>query len=48
LKGCSAYGETEEESLREVKITMNLWLETAKEDQRSFLEPFKKEISKYY
>jgi predicted RNase H-like HicB family nuclease len=31
LPGCSALGETEELALKEVKIAMLLWLETAKE-----------------
>ncbi|NPV62709.1 MAG: type II toxin-antitoxin system HicB family antitoxin [Methanotrichaceae archaeon] len=31
LPGCSAFGETEERALKEVKIAMQLWLMTAKE-----------------
>ena len=31
LPGCSAFGETEERALKEVKIAIQLWLETAKE-----------------
>ncbi len=31
LPGCSAFGKTAEDSLKEVKIAMQLWLETAKE-----------------
>jgi predicted RNase H-like HicB family nuclease len=30
LPGCSAFGETEEEALREIKVAIDLWLETAK------------------
>jgi len=30
LPGCSAFGETEEKALEEVKMAMELWLETAK------------------
>ena len=30
LAGCSAFGKTEEIALKEVKIAMQLWLETAK------------------
>ena len=30
LPGCSAFGENEEEALKEVKIAIDLWLETAK------------------
>ena len=29
LPGCSAFGETEEEALKEIKIAVDLWLETA-------------------
>jgi len=29
LPGCSAFGETEEETLKEVKIAKELWLEVA-------------------
>jgi predicted RNase H-like HicB family nuclease len=31
LPGGSAFGETQERALKEVKIAMQLWLETAKE-----------------
>jgi len=30
LKGCSAFGETPEEALREAETAMKLWIETAK------------------
>ena len=30
LAGCSAFGKTEEEALKEIKVAMELWLETAK------------------
>jgi predicted RNase H-like HicB family nuclease len=30
LRGCSAFGKTEESALEEVKVAMELWLETAK------------------
>ena len=30
LPGCSAFGETEEKALEEIKMAMELWLETAK------------------
>jgi predicted RNase H-like HicB family nuclease len=32
LPGCSAFGETEEEALKEIKIAMELWLETARKE----------------
>lgn len=39
LPGCSAFGETEEEALREVKAAMELWLETAKKEGRDIPLP---------
>ncbi|VVB84231.1 HicB_like antitoxin of bacterial toxin-antitoxin system [uncultured archaeon] len=44
LPGCSAFGETEEEALREIKIAIDLWLETAKKDGREIPKPTGKEI----
>ena len=32
LPGCSAFGETEENALEEIKVAMELWLETAKNE----------------
>lgn len=32
LPGCSAFGETPEEALREAGIAVELWLETARND----------------
>ena len=32
LPSCSAFGETEEMALREIKVAMDLWLETAKSE----------------
>jgi predicted RNase H-like HicB family nuclease len=42
LPGCSAFGETQERALREVKIAMQLWLETAKEIGREIPVPQKR------
>jgi len=42
LPGCSAFGKTEEEALKEVKIAMSLWLETAKEIGREIPVPQKR------
>jgi predicted RNase H-like HicB family nuclease len=39
LPGCSAFGETEEEALAEVKVAIGLWLETAREEGREIPEP---------
>ena len=44
LPGCSAYGETEEEALAEIKIAMSLWLETAKQESRPIPTPRGKEL----
>jgi predicted RNase H-like HicB family nuclease len=32
LKGCSAFGETPQDALRELEIAMELWLEVASRD----------------
>ncbi|WP_343241280.1 type II toxin-antitoxin system HicB family antitoxin, partial [Methanoculleus sp. UBA389] len=37
LPGCPAFGETEEEALSEVKVAIDLWLETAREHLREIL-----------
>ncbi|NOZ77535.1 MAG: type II toxin-antitoxin system HicB family antitoxin, partial [Euryarchaeota archaeon] len=39
LPGCSAFGETEEEALKEIKVAVALWLETAKKENRDIPEP---------
>jgi len=39
LPGCSACGETEDEALKEAKIAMELWLETAKKEGREIPSP---------
>lgn len=44
LPECSAFGETEEEALKEIKIAIDLWLETAKKDGRVIPEPSGKEF----
>jgi len=46
LPSCSAFGETEEEALREVKIAMELWVETAKKEGREIPRPSGKELLK--
>ena len=44
LPGCSAFGETEESALKEVKIAMQLWLETAKEMGKAIPLPQKRSL----
>lgn len=44
LPGCSAFGETEEETLKEAKVAMELWLETAKKEGRDVPEPLGKAL----
>lgn len=39
LAACSAFGETEEEALAEIKTAIELWIETAKADNRPIPEP---------
>lgn len=44
LPGCSAFGKTEEIALRELKIAIDLWLETAKKMGRAIPKPEGKEL----
>ncbi|MCK4491468.1 MAG: type II toxin-antitoxin system HicB family antitoxin [Candidatus Altiarchaeales archaeon] len=46
LPGCSAFGETEEDALKEVKVAMELWLDTAKNEGRRIPQPGGKELLK--
>ncbi len=48
LPGCSAFGETEEEALKEAKMAVALWLETAKKDGRQIPQASKKELLKSF
>ncbi|MDI6917977.1 MAG: type II toxin-antitoxin system HicB family antitoxin [Thermoplasmatales archaeon] len=48
LSGCSAFGETEEKALEEIKVAMGLWLETAKKERRKIPQPCKKELLKTF
>ncbi len=45
LKGCSAFGETPEEALREVETAMQLWIETAKKYGKPIPKPKNKKIN---
>jgi len=44
LPGCSAFGETPEEALKEVQIAIELWLEAAKKIGRKIPKPMGKEL----
>lgn len=44
LPGCSAFGKTEEDALKEIKIAIQLWLETAKEIGREIPIPQKRSL----
>jgi predicted RNase H-like HicB family nuclease len=46
LPGCSAFGETEEGALKEIKIAMELWMETAKRESRPIPQPLGEELLK--
>ena len=39
LPGCSAFGETDEEALKEIKIAEELWIKTAKKEGRPIPMP---------
>ncbi len=39
LPGCSAFGETAEEALAEIKVAISLWLEVAQQEQREIPKP---------
>jgi len=44
LPGCSAFGKTEEEALEEVRVAVDLWLETAEREGREIPQPRGKEL----
>jgi predicted RNase H-like HicB family nuclease len=44
LKGCSAFGETEEEAIKQVKVAQELWLTTAKKEYREIPEPSSEDL----
>jgi len=48
LPGCSAFGETEEEALKEIKLAIDLWLEVAKKEGREIPRPIEKELLKAF
>ena len=44
LPGCSAFGESEESALREIKLAMDLWLKSAKAEGREIPKPQGKDL----
>lgn len=46
--GCSAFGQTEEEALKEIKTAIDLWLEIAKKEGREIPRPVEKELLKAF
>jgi predicted RNase H-like HicB family nuclease len=44
LPGCSAFGETAEQALKEIEIAMDLWLEVARNDNANIPKPQGKEM----
>lgn len=46
LPGCSAFGETEEEALKEIKVAIELWIEAARKEGREIPKPMGKEVLK--
>jgi predicted RNase H-like HicB family nuclease len=44
LPGCSAFGETEDEAVKQVKIAQELWLKTAKKEGRKIPKPSSENI----
>ncbi len=46
LADCSAFGETEEMALKEVKTAMALWIETAEKEGREVPQPAGRDMLK--
>lgn len=44
LPGCSAFGETEEEAVKEVRTAIGLWIKTAKKEGRKIPKPSSEEL----
>ena len=44
LPGCSAFGETEEEAVKEVRTAIGLWIKTAKKASRKIPKPSSEEL----
>jgi len=46
LPGCSAFGETEEEALAEIKNAISLWIETVEKEGKGIPEPSNRSLLK--
>jgi len=44
LPGCSAFGETEENAIKQVKIAEELWLKTARKEKRKIPKPSSEDV----
>lgn len=44
LPGLCAFGETEEEALKEIKVAIEMWIEAAKKEGREIPKPMGKEL----
>lgn len=45
LKGCSAFGKSPEEALKEIEIAMELWIETAIKHGKPIPKPKSKKVN---
>ena len=45
LKGCTAFGETPKEALKEIETAMKLWIETAKKHGKPIPKPKSKKVN---
>ena len=45
LKGCSAFGDTPEEALKEIETAMNLWIEAAKKHGKPIPKPKNRKVN---
>jgi predicted RNase H-like HicB family nuclease len=48
LPGCSVFGGTAEQALKEAKTAIALWLDTAKQEGRQIPKPHEKELLKSF
>jgi len=46
LPGCSAFGDTVEEALKEITVAIDLWIETARKEGRKIPRPAGKGLLK--